>query len=52
MTGPYNGPRVGQLVQVRSVWCVITAVRPLGTIDVEAQDGSGRCWRVSGLEVR
>lgn len=42
----------GSIVKVRGVWCVVVRVRPLGTIDVEAIDGSGRAWRVSGLEVR
>ena len=41
--------RIGQVCRVRGVWCRIIAIRPLGTIDVEAIDGSGRCWRVSGL---
>jgi hypothetical protein len=44
--------RIGQFVTVYGVTCLVTAVRPLGTIDVEACDGSGRCWRVSGLAVR
>lgn len=43
-----NEPRVGQIIRVYGVICAITVVRPLGTIDVEALDGSGRCWRVSG----
>lgn len=42
-------PRVGQFVQVYGVWCEIVKIRPFGTIDVKALDGSGRCWRVSGL---
>jgi hypothetical protein len=42
-------PNIGDWCDVYGVRCVITAVRPFGTIDVEAQDGSGRCWRVSGL---
>ena len=42
-------PQVGQITRVYGVLCAIIAVRPLGTIDVEALDGSGRCWRVSGL---
>lgn len=42
-------PTVGQLVTVRGVLCEIIAVHPLGTIDVQALDGTDRCWRVSGL---
>ncbi len=42
-------PRVGQVLRVYGVVCAITAVRALGAIDVEALDGSERCWRVSGL---
>ncbi len=45
----YERPRVGQLTRVYGVDCVITAVLPMGTIEVEATDGSERCWRVSGL---
>lgn len=44
-----NRPRIGQLVRVRGVMCRIIAVHVFGTIDVEAMDDSGRCWRVSGL---
>lgn len=40
---------VGQPVVVRGVQCRVTAVLPMGTIEVEAVDESGRCWRVSGL---
>lgn len=42
-------PKIGDITRVYGVLCAIIAVRPLGTIDVEALDGSGRCWRVSGL---
>lgn len=42
-------PVIGQLCKVYGVWCEITVIRPLGTIDVQAIDGSERCWRVSGL---
>ena len=41
--------KVGDYCVVRGQQCRIIAVRPAGTIDVEATDGSGRCWRVSGL---
>lgn len=41
-------PTIGQLVTVRGVQCRIVKVRPMGTIDVVALDGS-RAWRVSGL---
>lgn len=44
-------PQIGQLVTVRGVACRITAILPAGTVEVEAVDGSGRCWRVSGLGV-
>lgn len=47
--GPYRQSEVGQLVQVYGVWCRVETVRPFGTVDVEAVDGSGRWWRVSGL---
>lgn len=42
-----RNPNVGDWCTVYGVRCVIIAVRPFGTIDVEAPDG--RCWRVSGL---
>lgn len=45
------GPSVGQSCTVRGVACRITAVLPMGTVEVEAADGSGGAWRVSGLEV-
>lgn len=41
-------PEIGQLVTVRGVRCRITAVLPLGTIEVEALDGS-KAFRLSGL---
>lgn len=41
-------PKVGQRVTVRGVVCMIVKVRPFGTIDVVALDGS-RAWRLSGL---
>lgn len=44
-----NSPHIGQTCQVYGVWCTIIAIHPFGTIDVEAMDGSGRYWRVSGL---
>lgn len=43
-----TAPQVGQPCKVYGVWCRIVKVHPLGTIDVEALDGS-RAWRVSGL---
>lgn len=48
----YEPARVGDRVIVRGVACVVYLVRPAGTVDVEAVDGSGRCWRVSGGVVR
>ena len=45
----YTTPKLGQLVTVRGIECRVIAIRPAGTIDVEATDGSGRCFRVSGL---
>jgi len=42
-------PIIGQRCEVRGVPCQIIAVLPAGTVEVEALDGSGRCWRVSGL---
>ncbi|KKL04367.1 hypothetical protein LCGC14_2616790 [marine sediment metagenome] len=43
--------RIGQLVRMPAAYpeCRIVKIRPLGTIDVEATDDSGRCWRLSGL---
>ncbi len=40
--------KIGQRCTVRGVACQVIAVRPAGTVDVEAIDGS-RYWRVSGL---
>lgn len=40
--------KVGDIVTVYGVDCEIVKVRPFGTIDVVALDGS-RAWRVSGL---
>lgn len=48
----YESARVGDRVVVRGVECVVYAVVPAGTVEVEAVDGSGRCWRVSGGIVR
>lgn len=45
----FTPPVIGQLVTVRGIECRIIAIRPMGTVDVEATDGTGRCWRVSGL---
>jgi hypothetical protein len=42
-------PEIGQLITVRGLQCRITRIHPLGTLDVEATDGSGRCFRLSGL---
>jgi hypothetical protein len=42
-------PTIGQHCKIYGVWCQIIAIHPFGTIDVEAIDGSGRWWRVSGL---
>ncbi len=39
---------VGDTLTVRGVLCRVFRVRPFGTYDVEALDGSGLCWRVSG----
>lgn len=45
----FTTPKLGELVTVRGIECRIIGIHPAGTIDVEATDGSGRCWRVSGL---
>lgn len=42
-------PKVGDHMTVHGVLCRVFRVRPAGTLDVEALDGSGRCWRVTGL---
>ena len=42
-------PKLGQLVTVRGIECRIIGIHAAGTIDVEATDGSERCWRVTGL---
>ncbi len=44
-----NRPYVGQTTRVFGVLCRVVRVYPMGTIDVEALDDSGRAWRVSGL---
>lgn len=40
-------PKVGDRMTVHGVLCRIFKVRATGTI--EGLDGSGRCWRVTGL---
>jgi hypothetical protein len=47
----YAHPQVGDRVVVYGVSCVVFRVRPWA-VDVEATDGSGRCWRVSGCPLR
>ncbi len=42
-------PRIGQTVTVYNIECRIYRIHPFGTIDVEATDGSERCWRITGL---
>lgn len=42
-------PKVGDLIVIRGIKCRIFKVRAAGTVDAEATDGSGRCFRVSGL---
>jgi hypothetical protein len=42
-------PEVGDIVTVRGIACEVVKVRPFGTVDVRALDGSGRSFRVSGL---
>lgn len=42
-------PKIGQLVTVYGIRCRIYAIYAAGTIDVEACDGSERCWRLTGL---
>lgn len=42
-------PKVGDRIVVRGVECRVYRILPFGTMDVEAMDGSGRRWRVSGL---
>jgi len=43
-------PKVGDLVTVHGIKCRVFKVwRVERFVDVEAEDGSGRCWRVSGL---
>lgn len=48
-----NRPKEGQTIMMRGSVCVIVAVRPAGTVDVEALDASrvrtGRFYRISGL---
>jgi hypothetical protein len=44
----HKAPKIGQLVTVYGVRCSIFKIRPMGTIDVVALDGS-RAWRLSGL---
>ena len=45
---PIGKPRVGDLVDVRGVKCVVVKLRPFGTIDVAELHGT-RAWRISGL---
>jgi hypothetical protein len=47
-TETHKAPKIGQLVTVYGVRCSIFKIRPMGTIDVVALDGS-RAWRLSGL---
>lgn len=46
-----RAPKIGDLIDVRGIRCRIYALLPLGTIEAEAIDGSGRCYRVSGLPI-
>ena len=48
----YELPKLGDRVTVYGVPCRVFLIRPAGTVDVEALDGSDRCWRVSGGLVR
>lgn len=48
----YEPVQVGDLVTVYGVRCRVFLVRPAGTVDVEATDGSERCWRLTGGMVR
>lgn len=44
-------PKVGEVVRVEGLPMLVRVLvlRPFGTMDVQAIDGTERCWRVSGL---
>jgi DnaJ-class molecular chaperone len=45
-----NGtPKVGQKVTMRGIEVEVIAILPMGTIEVQAEDG--RAWRISGLDL-
>lgn len=48
MNAKDNTIGLGSIITVYGVACRIYRVHKFGTFDVEATDGSGRCWRVSG----
>lgn len=43
-----NKPQIGMIYIHAGKRCKITKVRPHGTIDIQALDGSGS-WRITGL---
>lgn len=42
----------GDVVVVRGIECRVFKTLPCGTVDVEATDGSERCFRLSGCLIR
>lgn len=52
MRSYFEPAKAGDLVDVRGIECRVFLVRPCGTVDVEATDGSGRCFRLTGCLVR
>lgn len=51
MRSYFEPAKVGDLVDVRGIQCRVFLVRPCGTVDVEATDGSERCFRLTGCLV-
>lgn len=49
MANTSQEPVIGAECTVHGVPCRIVRLHAAGTVDVEALDGSGRFWRVSGL---
>ena len=44
--------KVGKHIKVRGHDCVVIAVHPAGTVDVQSQQDPDRCWRLAGLPLR